>query len=239
MKEKMKVMAGLISILAGALFLPGLIFAGDLEPSGPPTTGTMHTLDEIYTKLETIESSLGSSGSEGAPVAKTGQTTSYATGDDGDLGKGVAWPNPRFTDNGDGTVTDNLTNLIWLKNANCFGVKSWANAFSDCNGLANGSCGLSDGSVAGDWRLPNLRELQSLIHYGVYDPAVPNTFGTGKWTTDDPFTNVQSSSYLSSTAYAGYTSTSYAWFVVMDDGHAGKDDKGIYGMYVWPVRGGN
>ena len=35
--------------------------------------------------------------------------------------KGVAWPNPRFTDNGNGTVTDNLTGLIWLKNANCFG----------------------------------------------------------------------------------------------------------------------
>ena len=57
-----------------------------------------------------------------APVHKTGQTTSYATGDDGDLEKGVAWPNPRFTDNSDGTVTDNLTGLIWLKNANCFGT---------------------------------------------------------------------------------------------------------------------
>ena len=54
-----------------------------------------------------------------AMVPKTGQTTGYATGDDGALQKGVAWPNPRFTDNGDGTVTDNLTGLIWLKNANC------------------------------------------------------------------------------------------------------------------------
>ena len=33
---------------------------------------------------------------------------------------GVPWPNPRFTDNGDGTVTDNLTGLIWLKNATPF-----------------------------------------------------------------------------------------------------------------------
>jgi len=47
-----------------------------------------------------------------APVAKTGQTTSYSTGDDGDLEKDVAWPNPRFTNNSDGTVTDNLTGLI-------------------------------------------------------------------------------------------------------------------------------
>ena len=56
-----------------------------------------------------------------SPVPKTGQTTSYATGDDGELEKGVAWPNPRFTDNNNGTVTDNLTGLIWLKHANCFG----------------------------------------------------------------------------------------------------------------------
>ena len=54
-----------------------------------------------------------------APVPKTGQTTSYANGDDGDLELGVASPNPRFTDNGDGKVTDNLTELIWLKNAKC------------------------------------------------------------------------------------------------------------------------
>ena len=47
------------------------------------------------------------------------------TGSDGDLQKGVAWPNPRFTDNANGTVTDNLTGLIWLKNANCFGRPVW------------------------------------------------------------------------------------------------------------------
>ena len=48
-------------------------------------------------------------------LPKTGQTTSYAAGDDGALQKGVASPNPRFTDNGNGTVTDNLTGLIWLE----------------------------------------------------------------------------------------------------------------------------
>ena len=58
-----------------------------------------------------------------APVPKTGQTTIYAAGDDGALQKGVAWPTPRFTDNDNGTVTDNLTGLIWMKNANAFGAK--------------------------------------------------------------------------------------------------------------------
>ena len=50
----------------------------------------------------------------------------------------MAWPNPRFTDNSDGTVTDNLTGLIWLKDANCFGDRTWISALSDANGLASG-----------------------------------------------------------------------------------------------------
>ena len=36
-------------------------------------------------------------------VPQTGQTTIYATGDDGDLQMGIPWPAPRFTDNSDGT----------------------------------------------------------------------------------------------------------------------------------------
>ena len=50
-----------------------------------------------------------------APVPKSGQTTPYEPGDDGYLQRGAAWPNPRFSDNNDGTVTDNLNGLIWLK----------------------------------------------------------------------------------------------------------------------------
>ena len=102
------------------------------------------------------------------------------TGQDVEYQMGMPWPNPRFTDNGDGTVTDNLTQLIWLKNANCFEQRTWADALTDCNTLNSGECGLSDGSEEGDWHLPNVKELQSLIHYGVFDPALPNTDGTGQ-----------------------------------------------------------
>ena len=143
---------------------------------------------------------------------------------------------PGFTDNGDGTVTDNLTGLIWLKNADCFGRRTWTQALSDANGLASGSCGLTDGSVAGDWRLPNVRELQSLAHYGVYNPAVPNTAGTGKWSEGDPFSGVQSNNCWSSTTYAGGTSAALS--VDLYAGQAGIGIKGIP-YYVWPVRGGN
>lgn len=48
-------------------------------------------------------------------LPKTGQTTSYYSGDDGEIQAGVDWPNPRFTDHGNGTVTDKLTGLMWIK----------------------------------------------------------------------------------------------------------------------------
>ena len=227
-RETRKTAAILMAIFTVVLFLPGFVVAGDLEPSGPPTTGTMHTLDEIYTKLETIESSLGSSGSEGAPVAKTGQTTSYAAGDDGDLQKGVAWPNPRFTDNGDGTVTDNLTGLIWLKIANCDGLTNWADALTYCANLASGSCGLTDGSVAGEWRLPNAKEMQSLIDFGYDNPALPS---------GHPFTGVQSNYYWSGSTYAGITGR--AWVVGVFHGAVDSGGKSANVADVWPVRGGN
>ena len=67
-----------------------------------------------------------------APVPETGQTTCYDalgntiacldSGQDGELQKGVAWPSPRFTDYGDGTVRDNLTGLTWMKEADCIGI---------------------------------------------------------------------------------------------------------------------
>jgi hypothetical protein len=74
-----------------------------------------------------------------APAAKTGQTTSQQSGDDGALQKGVATSGPRLTDNANGTVTDNLTGLIWLKQDNCFGNTSWSAALTAVSALANGT----------------------------------------------------------------------------------------------------
>ena len=61
-------------------------------------------------------------------LPKTGQTTCWdtignvipcpGTGQDGEIQAGVAWPSPRFNDNGNGTVTDKLTGLMWTQNAN-------------------------------------------------------------------------------------------------------------------------
>ena len=152
---------------------------------------------------------------------------------------GVALAQPAFYGQRRRYGVDNLTGLIWLMNANCDGAKTWADALTYSNNLASGNCGLTDGSVAGDWRLPNVKELQSLIHYGVYGPVLPNTAGTGKWSEGDPFTNVQSALYWSSNTYVG--ETSYAWYMYMCQGAVGFITKPDYGfdVYVWPVRGGN
>ena len=163
-----------------------------------------------------------------APVEKTHQTTSYATGDDGEHQRGVPFPEPRFVDNEDGTVRDNLTGLIWLKNANCFGTRTWNQALSDCNGLADGECELADGSNAGDWRLPQIKELLSLIDFDNSIPALPS---------GHPFLNVQPSFYWSSTTRVSNTVS--AWLAHMVDGHVIDDSKSENNDYLWPVRGGH
>ncbi|MHC1725883.1 MAG: DUF1566 domain-containing protein [Syntrophobacteraceae bacterium] len=160
-----------------------------------------------------------------APVEKSGQTFSYATGDDGDLEKGVIWPSPRFTNNGNGTVTDNLTGLIWKRDANFAVAKTWAEALGECNNLASGSSGLSDGSQAGDWRLPNLKELLSLIDYGRSYAALPS----GHPFSWDP------APYWSSTTIANDTNSS--WTVEFSLGGVGSSTKSDTAA-VWPVRGG-
>ena len=124
-------------------------------------------------------------------VPRTGQTVSAAAGDDPSANKGVPWPNPRFTDNTDGTVTDSLTGLVWMKNAGCFAASNWAEALTYANQLSSGQCGLTDGSVAGQWRMPNINELESLVDISRSSPALSAGY---------PFTNV-ANSYWSSTSY--------------------------------------
>ncbi len=174
-----------------------------------------------------------------AAVQKTRQTTSYAFGDDGALGKGIVWSSPRFTDNGNGSVTDNLTGLIWLKNANCFGLRTWDDALLDCNGLNSGECGLSDDSNPGDWRLPNRNELSSLLNSDFYGPAVPDTAGTGQCADGDPFNNLLSGGlYWSSSTFP--LSTNQAYYVDMFASTVYVRLKSeSEANLVWPVRGGH
>jgi len=247
-----------------------VVWAGDIDDPGGPTdaASAMYTITDVYNRINdgtagtkrttTFGEPTAAPGSTGKTLtelydlasersrpAKTGQTESFRTHDDGDLEKGVMWPAPRFTDNTDGTVTDNLTGLIWLKNANCAeGKKNWNTAVDYCAALfdgctdcfgTEGDCGLSDSSSQGDWRLPSVKELQSLIDFAWYDPPLSNAAGTAKWTSDDAFTSVELDRYWSSTTYAGNTAA--AWNVKLDYGVVASGGKTV-SNYVWPVRAG-
>ncbi len=166
-------------------------------------------------------------------LAQTGQRTSYADGDDASTGKGVAWPAVRYTDNQDGTVIDNLTGLTWLKNAGCFAPTVWSAALADVNSLANGVCGLTDGSSAGQWRLPNIDELESVVDPSSSSPAL---------TVGHPFTNVSNAVYWSSTSYfGGQGGSPNAWVIRLGDGRymndTGSNAKVNASNEVWAVKG--
>ena len=139
----------------------------------------------------------------------------------------------RYVDNGDGTVTDTRSNLLWLKNSNCFDEQTWDDAMQIAANLANGQCGLSDASTAGTWRLPTKIEWQLMIDDRYTNPVISNAAGTGKWTEGDAFTGVVSDWYWDSTAY----DTNYAWNVHLNDGYVNFGNK-RYANYVWPVRDG-
>lgn len=218
------VLAGLTAVARG----------GDLDSPAEPTSAgsAMFTLNDIWNKLNdrsnnvtlrtgVFSEPIAAPGATGhtlneimtlvtnrAPVAKTGWTTSYAVNDDGDLKKGVAWPNPRFTvgTGGEATncVTDNLTGLMWARNANFASnltLGAWSSVGGTCTwfqavdvitnpaGPVNGANGGAGYGGYNDWRMPNIRELHSLIDYRWGLPAVCNTAGNVQWTEGNPFIN--------------------------------------------------
>lgn len=163
-------------------------------------------------------------------LPKTGQTTCYdpsgtqincaGTGQDGDIQAGISWPNPRFTDNGDQTMTDNLTGINWSKNAKpSTTTLTWEQSLDFIKTLNNQNyLGYSD------WRLPNRLELESLQNKG------QNV--TYTWLNEQGFLNA-TAGYWSSSNYAN--NQSGAWSVDLGLGGLGSGLKaGTY--YVWPVR---
>jgi len=102
------------------------------------------------------------------------------------------------------TVTDNMTGLMWQRQDDDT-TRTWANAITYCDGLSLG--GLTD------WRLPNEYELQSIVDYGRYNPAI-NTAA---------FPGTNTLFYWSSSPCV--SSTRNAWVVYFDNGSVDCDDK--------------
>lgn len=163
-------------------------------------------------------------------LPKTGQITSYTIGDDGDSQAGLVWPSPRFTDHGDGTITDNLTGLMWLKDGSCFDAMSWDRvidtiaAFNN-NASTYGCAGYT--ASYNDWRLPNINELVSLLKSVARDAD-----SYLMWLNEQGFIDVRGG-YYSSTTVAHKTSS--AWMVQLY-GIMHPFSK-AHGAFGWAVRG--
>lgn len=143
---------------------------------------------------------------------------------------------PRLNDNGDGTVTDNMTGLIWLKDAKCFGSLTWYEAMRAAASLTDGQCGLTDGSATGDWRLPKRAELLTLVGELYKYLTLRNTMGTDQWREGHPFSGVQLGPYWSATTCESYPTT--AWLVLsLYHGRIDYESK-THPHYVWLVRDG-
>ncbi len=141
-------------------------------------------------------------------------------------------PASRFIDNKDGTVTDSLTKLIWLKNPNCLGMIDWRSALQATKGLKDGDCGanpapaLSDGSSAGDWRLPTMSELCTLIDFSRRGPALPK---------GHVFLDIPPGYHWSATTLDAHSEM--AWIVYFESGTTCYEDIKNRAGHVWPVRG--
>ena len=157
----------------------------------------------------------------------TGQQTVYRTGDDGTYQKGYPRSGARFIDNGDGTITDKATGLMWVKEPGAIGGvwgsagnpsgMFWNNAIDNC--LALNYAGHSD------WRLPNIFELFSLVNFGRVSPsAYPDIFPYTKY----PW------GYWTSTTFSGMTT--YALTLSFGIGEFEAGVKATAEIYVRPVR---
>ena len=120
------------------------------------------------------------------------------------------------TDNGNGTVTDNVTGLVWQRTDDG-ASRVWPDAINYCETLSLGG--------KTDWRLPNVKELKSIVDYTKYSPAIDTA----------AFPDTQLSFYWSSASNT--INSSYAWSVDFSDGNVGNGSKS-YDYYVRCVRGG-
>lgn len=84
-----------------------------------------------------------------------------------------------FVDNGDGTITDNATSLVWLQNDSGDSLR-WADAVAYCEDLSFAG--------ADDWRLPNIKELHSLVDYS-RSPDTTNSAAIDPIFNTTPITN--------------------------------------------------
>ena len=131
------------------------------------------------------------------------------------------WPNSRYTVHNNGTITDTDTGLMWQQCSDgqtgddCSGDTASTHTWQQALQLA------AKDTTAGynDWRLPNIKELASLVAYDRYRPSI----------NEDFFPNTAIATYWSSSPYvsaAGYSNV--AWLVNFNDGNVYNYYRGNY-----------
>ncbi len=156
----------------------------------------------------------------------------------------------RYVDCGNGTVTDTVTGLIWLKQWNCLPLSTYAAANQAAAGLKDGDCSLTDKSSPGDWRLPTRAEWEATTAQAVMlgcaqgvsrfggPPSLTNDAGIACYDTGvgSSFAAVAPEFYWSSTTAAFDPTT--ASFADLVNGTVGGAAAKSGGLRMWPVRSG-
>ena len=131
-------------------------------------------------------------------------------------------PNSQLQDNGDGTITDTKTGLIWKRclegqsGSDC--ASGSAEAFTWEQALQRAQTVNSGGGFAGAsvWRVPTIKELRSLVEQQCWEPAINLTRFPNPGSGIDPV--------WSSSAVSGYAD--FAWKVYFNDGIHDSEGKG-------------
>ena len=140
------------------------------------------------------------------------------SGQDGELRLGAPRPEPRFRAEGE-TVQDNLTGLVWTRNADLTeGTLDWNSALEEAAGA-----GLPRPSGHGPWRLPTINELESLVDADQHSPALPR---------DHPFHSL-GDTYCSSTTSS--FETDWCMVLHLNKGAVGVGHKTSGSFHVWAV----
>jgi len=228
--------------------------AAEMEGMGQcPSSATQAQIQAFITQC--TDDVVGALGGAPLPVCqppplRTGQTTAYGAGTDGDLQKGAS---QSFTDNGDGTITDNTTGLMWEKKTDDGSIHDKDDTYTWC-GASCFTTNIMDGTIttmflaalnggsgfAGhtDWRIPNANELESIRNLENANPATYSAFNAGCAAncTVTMCSCTQPDFYWSSTTYP--SNRDDAWFVQYLVGILSAEPKNN-GHYVRAVRAGS
>lgn len=228
----MKAIVGLLAVLAcGEAMLARSAQAqactpvqecGDVNNSGGITATDALTVLSRAVGLPLTLTCECQAGGEVIPsqTVRTGQTTCFdvtgsatpcaGTGQDGEFQAG----SPRsFTDNLDGTVTDNATGLMWEKHGDEEGIHDRDNTYSFADAVGVKIATLNSTSFAGynDWRLPNIVELQTLFSFGAVNTSTFPAFNSDCVPSCSSTVCSCTNTSIYWTSTSDYSSPAYSW----------------------------